>query len=60
MSEEEGFIKNFKNQVSENKSGYIDSYIEKNHNTDPAEADKANKIKTVHALNEFIKDNFVD
>lgn len=60
MSEEKSFIENFKNQVSKNKSSYINSYIEKNQNTDPAETDKANKIKTAQALNDFIKDNLVD
>ena len=60
MSEEKSFIENFKNQVLKNKSSYINSYIEKNQNTDPAETDKANRIKTAQALNDFIKDNLVD
>ena len=60
MSKKESFIGNFKNIEKSKDKTYINNYVEKDKNIDPAEKEKINKIKIQQALKEFSKDNLID
>ena len=57
---DEKFLEDFKNIERLKEKTYIDSYIEKDKNMDPAEREKINKIKINRALKDFLTDKTVD
>ena len=57
---DEKFLEDFKNIERLKEKTYIDSYIEKDKNMDPAEREKINKIKINQALKDFLTDKTVD